>query len=140
MDLTTLLIAVGVFVSWGLGTFIAKLAANRIGAQSIFFDVIGAASVILIYSLVIFKARNLVKLDKSGMGLALLAGLIGAFGSIGFYRLVARTEVSTVSPLTALYPALTVILAVIFLRESVTPTKLAGIILSLIAIYLLTKQ
>ena len=42
-------------------------------------------------------------------------------------------------PLTALYPALTAVLAFIFLKESVTPTKIAGIIFSLVAIYLLSK-
>lgn len=139
MNLTTFLIAAGVFVSWGLGTFIAKLAANRIGSQSLFWDAIGATFVILIYSLIMFKIKHLIQADRPGVGLALLAGSVGAFGSIGFYILVTRTEVSTVSPLTALYPALTVILAIIFLRESVTPAKLIGIILSLIAIYLLSK-
>jgi transporter family protein len=142
MDLTTFLIVIGVFLSWGVGSFIAKLATNRIGAQSVFWDVLTYAPVVIIWSLIIFKLENflrVVKTDKLGIGLALLSGIIGSFGLIGSFILLAREEASTIIPLTALYPALTAVLAITFLHESITPTKISGIILSLIAIYLLGK-
>lgn len=139
MDLKTFLVAIGIFVSWWVGSFIAKLATNRIGAKSVFFDILGYAPAIVIYSLLVFKLRNLLQADKIGAGLGLLAGAIGSFGLIGCYFLLSRTEASRVIPLTALYPALTAILAIIFLHESLNFTKLLGIILSLIAIYLLSK-
>jgi len=139
MDLTTFLIAIAIFVSWGIGSFLAKLAANRIGTQSAFWDLAGYAPAILIYSLAVFKLKNLLAADKLGIGFAVLAGAIGSLGLVGFYFLLSRTEASVVVPLTALYPALTAILAIIFLHESINATKLLGIVLSLIAIYLLSK-
>jgi len=139
MDLITFLIVSGTFIAWGSGLFIAKLAANRIGGQGVFWDILGCAPIIIIYSLIVFKFKNLIQADKFGICLAFLAGAIGSFGGIGLYFLLTRTEATTIAPLTALYPALTVVLAFIFLHESATPTKIIGIILSLIAIYLLSK-
>ena len=87
-----------------------------------------------------FRFKDLVQQqDKLGIGLALLAGAIGAFGLIGLYMLLTRAEASSAIPMTALYPALTALLAFIFLRETITVAKVTGIILSLIAIYLLSK-
>ncbi len=139
MDSVTLLVVIGTFLSWGVGALIAKLAANRIGTQSVFWELVGYVPAILIFSLTVFRLRNLIEGDRVGIGLAIAAGAIGSLGAVGFYFLLTRAEASTVTPLTALYPALTAVLAFIFLHESITPAKALGIILSLIAIYLLSK-
>ena len=55
-----------------------------------------------------------------------------------FYMLLTRKDASVAVPLTALFPALTAILAVIFLREQLTAIKVAGITLSALALYLLS--
>jgi transporter family protein len=59
---------------------------------------------------------------------------------IGFLILLSRNPASTVVPLTGLYPALTAVLAILFLRESVTVPKALGIALSMVAVYLLSSQ
>jgi bacterial/archaeal transporter family protein len=127
------------FVSWGVSSVFAKLAANRIGDRSIFWDMLAYAPVIAVYCLVAYKGVNLFHGDKVGVLLAGIAGLIGSFGAIGFYMLVSRGDASTMVPLTALYPALTVILGIFFLGESMTFYKAAGVLMSLGAIYLLNK-
>ena len=137
MDLKTFIIVVGSFVSWGVSSFLSKIATNKIGQKAIFFDIIIYAPTVILYSLVVFKFKNLVHSDRSGILFGTLAGLIGSLGLIGFYYLLTRDEVSTILPLTALYPAVTIVLAAIFLNETITPTKGLGIIFSLIAIYLL---
>lgn len=139
MDLKTFLVVIGIFVSWGVGLFLAKLAATRIGTKSVFFDILGAAPILIITSLLVFKLKNLLQADRTGIGLAWLAGAIGSLGAIGTYFLLSKVGASTVVPLTALYPALTVVLAIIFLHESLNLTKLLGILLSLVAIYLLSR-
>lgn len=140
MDSATLLVAIGTFLAWGVGSLIAKLAANRIGTQSVFWDFVGYVPAILIVSLTVFRLRNLVEGDTVGIGLAIAAGAIGSLGMVGSYFLLTRAEASTITPVTALYPALTAVLAFIFLHESVTPTNALGIDLSLVAIYLLSKS
>jgi len=138
MSLDTLLIILITFASWGLGSFIAKLATNRIGEKSVFWDLIGYFPAVIIYSLIVFKTKSLFSANKTGVFLAILSGAVGSFGLIGFYILLTKKDASSVVPLTALYPALTAILAFIFLKESLTLTKIVGIILAMIAIYLLS--
>ncbi len=139
MDLKTFFIVIGSFLSWGIGAFFSKLATNKIGQKAVFFDMIIYAPVVILYSLMVFKFKNLVHSDKSGILFGVLAGLIGSFGLVGFYHLLAKDEVSTILPLVALYPAVTIILAVIFLHETMTLTKGIGILFSLVAIYLLAR-
>ena len=139
MDAKTIFILVITFVGWGLGTFFGKLATNKIGEKAIFWDILAYALGVIIYCFVAFKSSELFNVEKSGMIWGILAGLFGAVGLVGFYILLAKNEASIVIPMTALYPALAVVLGIIVLHEGVTLTKVIGIILSLVAIYLLNK-
>ncbi len=139
MDAKTIFILVITFVGWGLGTFFGKLATNKIGEKAIFWDILAYALGVIIYCFVAFKSSELFNVEKSGMIWGILAGLFGAVGLVGFYILLAKNEASIVIPMTALYPALAVVLGIIVLHEGVTLTKVIGIILSLCAIYLLNK-
>jgi transporter family protein len=138
MDLTSLLLALFVFVAWGLDAFVSKFAANRIAAQSSLWYALGFAPAIIVYSLLAYGLRGLALESRSGIALALLSGAFGGMGMIGFYMLLSRTAASITVPLTALYPALTAVLAIVFLREGVTVPKVLGIVLSVVAVYLLT--
>lgn len=122
-----------------MGTFFGKLATNRIGEKAVFWDILAYALGVIIYCFVAFKSSELFNVEKSGMIWGILAGLFGAIGLVGFYILLAKNEASTIIPMTALYPALAVVLGIIVLHEGVTLTKVIGIILSLVAIYLLNK-
>lgn len=71
-----------------------------------------------------------------GAGIAVAAGLVGGFGNLAFYRLLnAGERAATVVPLTAMYPLVTVILAVIILRERLSAAQVGGILLAAAAIY-----
>jgi transporter family protein len=139
MDRTSLGILAGTIAAWGAGSFVQKLAANRLGAQSAFWHALGYAPVVIIFSLLFFKWGPLMRSTPSGASLALLGGALSSFGLIGTYLLLTRAEASRAIPLTALYPALTSVLAIIFLHESKDPWKLVGIALSLLSVYLLTR-
>ena len=139
MDLTSILLVIFVFASWGLDAFCAKLAANRIGAQSSFWYALAFAPPILLYGLIAYGLRGLNLASRSGIALGLLSGALGGIGMIGFHLLISRTAASTAVPLTGLYPALTAVLAILFLREGVTWPKVLGIALSMVAVYLLSS-
>jgi transporter family protein len=73
---------------------------------------------------------------KRGCALAFAAGLIGSLGNVAYYQtLVLGGKASAVIPLTALYPLVTIILALIFLRERLNVVQGAGIGLSLAALW-----
>jgi bacterial/archaeal transporter family protein len=138
MKNNTFLLAVLTMFSWGVGSFISKIAANKIGDRAVFWDVLGYAPAIVIYSLFFLNLKTAWSDNKLGIFLALLSGAIGSLGVIGLYTLLSRKEASTVVPLTAIYPALTAILAFIFLKEQLTLQKGLGIVLSAVALYLLS--
>lgn len=139
MDRRTAALVFFTFLAWGLTSFVDKLAADRIGTQGALWHALGLLPPVVVYSLLAFRVPALLQADRPGIGLALLTGILGGCGSIGFYALLARAEASRMIPLVGLYPALAAVLALVFLHESVTPSKIAGVVLSVVAIYLLSS-
>jgi transporter family protein len=76
---------------------------------------------------------------RRGIAWAFLTGILGGAGNIAFFRaLVVGGKASIVVPATALFPLVTVLLAVVFLRERLSRPQIFGLILALVAIYLLS--
>ena len=67
-------------------------------------------------------------------------GLLMAIGTLALFAAMRRGKASIVTPLTALYPLVTVILAVAFLNEHLSLAKIAGIVTALIAAMALSKE
>lgn len=138
MDGKTLFLVLLALFGWGGGSFIAKLGTNRIGASAIFWDVIGYAIVAVTYAFIIYKPAALLVGDKIGIVYAILAGATGAVAGIAFYILLSQKDASSIVPLTSIYPALTAILAFLFLHEHLTWQKIVGILFATIAVYMLS--
>lgn len=86
---------------------------------------------------VLFLALRRFRLENNfrGISYGLIVGLLSALGQLalfGAYHGSANTSVVTV--ITSLFPLVTVILAVIFLRERLTRTQVAGIGFAIVAI------
>jgi transporter family protein len=139
MQMNVLLGIILAIFGWGIRMFLTKLSSNRIGQVAVFWDILSYSIVVIIYSLIVFKAPNVFNVDRKGILIGVLTGVFGAAGLIGFYYLVSKAEVSTIVPIISLYPAIAIILGLVFLRESITVTKVLGIIFSLVAIYLLNR-
>jgi len=68
---------------------------------------------------------------------AFAAGVLGCAGNIAYYHALNRGgKAATVVPLTALYPVVTIALAVVLLKEKLNRIQIVGALLSLTAIYL----
>jgi drug/metabolite transporter (DMT)-like permease len=75
--------------------------------------------------------------SRLGFGQALAAGIITGIGNIACYQAMAvGGKAAAVIPLTALYPWVTVILALAFLGERLNPIQWAGTGLALAALYI----
>jgi drug/metabolite transporter (DMT)-like permease len=119
---------------WGLWAFVSKLAGDSLtAAQSQVISTIGFLPIVLVLG-----RRGVLGPDRRwrGPAIAFAGGLIGGIGNVVFYWvLTLGGEASTVIPLTALYPMVTIVLALIFLRERINGFQWAGIVLALAAIY-----
>ena len=75
------------------------------------------------------------------MWFAFAGGIVTCLGNVAYYDAVARGEkVATVVSLTALYPLVTIVLAVLMLRERLNRVQCAGVALSFAAIWLFNIQ
>lgn len=76
---------------------------------------------------------------KRGAVHGIFTGILGGTGNVAFYLALARGgKASVVVPLVGLAPLVTVVLALVLLRESLNRVQLAGLVMALISIYLLS--
>lgn len=76
----------------------------------------------------------------AGSALAFGAGLLSCLGNIACYQAIRHAKASTVVPLTAMSPVVTILLAIPILKEPVNAIQWGGIVISLIAILLFNVQ
>src|SRR5688572_12532206 len=120
------LLAVATLVLWGFTGLTQKLSTNNISAEMSFISFATAMAVISVVILAAFPMRW--DLAPVGWFWAILAGAIHGFGtlaSFGAYRVGGKASV--VTPLAALYPVVTVFLAVLFLSEQLKMRAILGI-------------
>ncbi len=120
---------------WGLWSFFPKLASKYLNPKSIlFFEISGAAS----FSIYILLNSGL-SFHIKGFIFSFLTGIFGACGALFFLKALSEGPVSLVTIITSLYPVITVILAYIFLGESLSLRQILGIILAISGIILVLK-
>lgn len=128
--------ALAALLCWGLWAFFPKLALRTISpATSVFYESVG---VMLTGIAVAGLLGPRLSADFHGIMYALLTGVIGTIGLYFFFTAVKTGPISVISSLTAMYPVVTVTLAVVVLHESIKPRQAAGIILAIAAAVLLS--
>lgn len=131
-----LFLALSAVLCWGLWAILSKLIGESVSAaQSQALSTLGLLPVML--ALAASKKLTATGNRRRGIRNAIFAGGLSCVGNVAYYHaLNVGGKASTVVPLTALYPLVTIVLAVIFLRERLNPVQLVGIALSLVSIYL----
>jgi drug/metabolite transporter (DMT)-like permease len=127
-------------LSWGIWAVLSKVLGDALSAeQSQALSTLGMFPILL--PLLFSERASLPGASRKGMLLALIGGIVTCLGNVAYYSALARGEkVATVVSLTALYPLVTVLLAVCLLRERLNRVQLPGLALSLAAIWLFNIQ
>src|ERR1700716_1340773 len=126
-------------LAWGAWGVVSKVASAGVDADTnqVFFT-FGLLPLILI----VWRSPRIGGADKRrrvGIAWAFLTGILGGAGNIAFFHaLVIGGTASIVSPVTALFPLVTVILAVTLLHERIGTAQKIALVLALTAIYLLS--
>jgi len=122
---------------WGAWGVQSKLMVDRTSAytnQVVFTFGLALPAGLALVSKRRFQARNAAR----GLVYAAATGLLGGLGNVAFYMALESGQASVVAPLTALFPLVTVLLALVVLKERLNRGQLAGLALALAAIYLLS--
>ncbi len=120
---------------WGLWAVISKLLGESItAAQSQALSTLGLLPVMLALM------RNPQRIPSGnrcrGRVISFVAGLLSALGNLAYYQaLNSGGKAATVVSLTAMYPLVTIALAVGLLHERLNLIQRCGIVLSLVSIY-----
>jgi drug/metabolite transporter (DMT)-like permease len=123
-------VALGVLtaVSWGSADFLARFAARTLGSLRSLFWMQTCGAVFI--TMVLFFARGWGHLfDGSGFepwAWGVLAGAINTFAMLALYRAFEFGKLALVGPVSASYPALTVILSLLS-GEHLTASRWLGI-------------
>jgi bacterial/archaeal transporter family protein len=123
---------------WGAWGAVSKMASNGVDADTnqVFFT-LGLLPLILL----VWRSPRVRggKNRRAGIAWAFLTGILGGTGNIAFFHaFVMGGKASIVTPVTALFPLVTVILAISFLHERIGTAQKIGLVMALIAIYLLS--
>lgn len=121
----------------GFGCFFIFI--SRVGHGEIFWPLATArfTSVLLLLIMAWFR-RQQVMPKRAALTLVLLAGVLDAVGNAFFVLAAHSGRLDIASVLSSLYPAATVLLAALILRERMTRIQSFGILLALIAIPLIS--
>jgi bacterial/archaeal transporter family protein len=124
----------GAMLCWGVWGFIPKLTTRYLSPQSaIVYEVVGAVCLAAI-ALVGLKFQP--DFHPLGIFFAIITGMLGFLGAFCFLNAVSTGPVTLVATLSALYPAISVLLAVAFLHEPITLRQGFGIALALASVIL----
>jgi uncharacterized membrane protein len=121
---------------WGLWGFLSKVgsaSANPMQMQVLF--TLGMLPVALG---MLLQMRWKLDRNAGGATYGILSGVTTGLGTLGYYAALREQNASVVTPLTGLFPLLTIVLAFIVLRERLNKVQLGGMVLALASIVVLS--
>ncbi len=122
------LLAIGL---WGVVGLLQKLGTNRISAPSL---LVWLTVGFLVLLPLFMREPNLWAMSNLGVVIGTLAGVLNVMGSWFLFASIEKgAKASVAIPLTALYPLVTVLLATVFLAETLTGLQWVGVLLALLS-------
>jgi drug/metabolite transporter (DMT)-like permease len=117
------------------------ICISRTGDSSVLWSsVFSRVASLLFVGMIVLVRRRWAPLRRSDAAVALFAGCLDVTGTALFIRAAQSGRLDSVVVLSSLYPALTVLLARIFLKEQFTRLKTVGIVAALAAVPLIALQ
>lgn len=121
---------------WGLWGFLSKIGSDA--ASPLQMQILFTLGMLPVALAMLVQMRG--KLDRNAGGIiyGLLCGVVTGLGTIGYYAALRNQNASLVTPVTGLFPVLTVVLAVVVLRERLNKVQMVGMLLALASIVILS--
>lgn len=121
-------------VLWGVWGFLPKIATKYIDPKSaLVFQAIGSL-IVGIGVLIAFKDQ--IQWQTTGAFWSIVTGVFGMLGSLFFLQAVSRGKVTAIVTMTALYPLISILLALVILKEPFGIKQGLGVACALAALVL----
>ncbi len=121
---------------YGVGTYFAKIVSIKDPIlQWIIVNIVGILFCIVI---VIKYPEKLQLLNGNILIYGIISAVLVVLGSLLLYYGLHKGRASIIVPLSSLGPAITTIMAILFLKEHISTTAIIGIILTLIGVILIS--
>lgn len=132
------ILAILVFLAWGVQAFFMKLANNRMKAESIFFYMMVSGLLLAPFAFFMTDMSQPINWGFKGPYLAALIQVLNAIGALMLVYAIRFGKVIIVAPLTnAVAPIITIIISLIIYVVIPNPVIIAGMIIAMIAVYLI---
>jgi transporter family protein len=134
-----MLLSILTVVLWGAWGLESKIIVDRISPwmNQVLFSI--GLLPLIVFMLFSKTLQHTGQRNRTGASYAFLTGLLGGTGNIALYlALGTGGKASVVVPLVGLAPLITIVLALLILKESINPTQMVGLGFALISICLLS--
>jgi drug/metabolite transporter (DMT)-like permease len=130
----------GMAILAGCGFAAYALAIRQAGPGSaMWIEVHSRAAALFVTAAITVYGRKLGDFRRSANLWGVAVGLVDVSGSVAFVRATQLGRLDTVVVLASLHPAVTVLLAMVLLKEKLTPWKAVGVCAALIAVPLIAS-
>lgn len=134
--LATILFGFAASLCWGSGDFCGGLASRRVNAATVVTAAYTAGFVLLLALALIWREAFPTPLDMLWGG---LAGVVGAIGLVAFYQALSIGHMGIIAPTSAVLNAGLPVLFSILTAGLPGPFQIAGFVLALLAILLISR-
>lgn len=125
--------------TWGVWGALIEIPQNA-GFPPTLGYIIWSLTMIPCALIALYLVNWKIETDKRSVLLGLIIGLLGGGGQLALFEALKEGPAYIIFPFVSLYPLLTILLSVIFLKEKTSGLKWFGIAVALVAIFFLSYQ
>lgn len=125
-------------IAWGIGSIFYKIANDSIHPIMVSSLVTSLYVMMIPVGILFFKIP--ISFNFNGIVCGLLGGLCMCIGSLCYFFALQKGGAGEVTALTSIYPALTLLLSIYFLKENISLSKIIGLIVMIIGIFIFSKR
>jgi len=131
--------ALAAAVSWGLAPMFGKAGLSATDPTTgLLIRTLGVAAVLTVYALATGGFARVAAVGWRPAAFLLAEGILASLvGHLAYFYALKFGEASRAVPITASFPLVAVLAGVLFLGESLTPAKIAGVVLVVAGVWLL---
>jgi drug/metabolite transporter (DMT)-like permease len=128
----------GYILFLGIGTFLQKLSMKELSPYQLHF-LISLGMIITAVPILLFQQKSFA-IPAKGILLGSSVGLLFALGSFLFTLSLSKLPVGIATAISLSYLLVVLLLSALFLKETITPVKIVGIMFTLVGVIMLTFQ